>query len=267
MSTPGIALLPAPGDLVQALVGQQLERLVADLGEAHVRDPAGARAGERGDPLLEVVDVGDQRVDHDDELGPGLDRDVEVGGRHDAAVDQLAVLDLDRLVDHRQRAGGADRLGDRDVVPALGPEHDPLARVEVGGGQVELVGQQAEVVGAVRVGEDRPHVALDPLARVEPRGQRLGQPDDEVDRRHLAEVADQAARHLGQAAGTAAAAPLAQELARSSGAAASSTRASGNGVGTCWTITRIISSGVIAVGHRRGDERRRRSCRRTRRTR
>ena len=46
---------------------------------------------------------GHERVDHDDELRARLDRDVEVGGRDDAAVDQLAVVDLDRRVDHRQR--------------------------------------------------------------------------------------------------------------------------------------------------------------------
>src|SRR5436190_20510759 len=45
----GVALLPALGHLVQALVGEQLERLVADLREAHVRDPARAGAEQRGD--------------------------------------------------------------------------------------------------------------------------------------------------------------------------------------------------------------------------
>ena len=101
--------------------------------------------------LREVVDERHQRVDHDDELRARLDRDVEVGGRDDAAVDQLAVLDLGGLVDHRQRGRGAHGGGDRDVVPALGAEHDPLAGVEVGRREVELVLEQAEVVGAVGV--------------------------------------------------------------------------------------------------------------------
>src|SRR5439155_14980935 len=99
---PGVLLLPAPRHLVQALVGQQLERLVADLGEAHVRDAAHAGAGDRGDLLGEVVDVGDERVDHHHELRARLDGDVDVGGGDDPAVHQLAVVDLDRLVDHGQ---------------------------------------------------------------------------------------------------------------------------------------------------------------------
>ena len=71
-------------------------------------------------------------------FAPRLDRDVEVRGRDDPAVDQLAVLQPVRLVDHRQRRRGAHGRGDRHVVPAGAAEHDPLARVEVGGGQVQL---------------------------------------------------------------------------------------------------------------------------------
>ena len=66
----------------------------------------------------------------------GVDRDVNVGRRDQAAVDVDAVLDLNRLVDHRHRARpgqdighhrgrnrrrgtrGADRLARRDDVPA-----------------------------------------------------------------------------------------------------------------------------------------------------
>ena len=82
----------------------------------------------------------------------------------------------DRLVDHRQRRRGAHRGRDRDVVPRLGAEDDPLARVEVGGRQVELALEQPEVVGAVRVGEDRAHVVLDARPRVDARsaGPRRG---------------------------------------------------------------------------------------------
>jgi hypothetical protein len=97
---PGVALLPLAGHLVEALVGQELERLIADLREAHVRDPSLPRARQGGDLLLEVVDEGDQWVEDHDELRPGLDGDVDVGGRDDAAVDELPAPDLDRRVDH-----------------------------------------------------------------------------------------------------------------------------------------------------------------------
>src|SRR3954452_18865937 len=145
-----VALLPLARHLVQALVGEQLEGLVADLREAHVADPARARE-ERADALGEVVDEGHQRVDDDDELRARLDGDVEVRGRHDPAVDELAVADLDRLVDHRQRRRGAHGGRDGHVVPAGAAEDDTLAGVEVGRGEVELGLEQAEVVSAIRV--------------------------------------------------------------------------------------------------------------------
>ena len=46
-----IALLPALGQLVQPLVGEQLERLIADLREPHVRDPLRAHPAKRADSL------------------------------------------------------------------------------------------------------------------------------------------------------------------------------------------------------------------------
>ena len=133
-----------------------------------------------------------------DELRARLDRDVEVGRRDHAAVDQLAVLDHRGLVDHRQRGRGAHGGRDRHVVPALGAEHDPLAGVEVGGGQVELVLQQAEVVGAIGVGEHGADVLLDPRAGVEPGRQRVGERDRDVDGRERAEAAPERARDAEQ---------------------------------------------------------------------
>src|SRR5205814_6091418 len=123
-----------------------------------------------GDLRLEVVYAGDEGVDDHDELGSRLDGDVDVRGGDDPAVHQLAVLDLDRLVDHRQRGRGAHGGGDRDVVPVVGAEDDPLAGVEVGGREVELVLQQTEVVGTIRIGKDGADVALDSRAGVEARG-------------------------------------------------------------------------------------------------
>ena len=104
----GVALLPLPRHLVQALVGQQLERLVADLREAHVADPARrACRTSVGICSAKSLTYGHERVDDDHELRARLDGDVDVRRRDDAAVDQLAVLDLDGLVDHRQRGRGA----------------------------------------------------------------------------------------------------------------------------------------------------------------
>ena len=126
-------------------------------------------------------------------LAPLLHRDVDVGGRADAAVDHLAALEVDRLVDDRQGGRALDRLRDRHVVPALLAEDDSLAGIEVGGGQVELFGEQAEVVDPFLFAERRGDVVADPVARVEAGGQGLGQADDHVHRREPA--------HPGQAAG------------------------------------------------------------------
>ena len=113
---PRVALLPTLCELMQALVCDQLEGLVADLRKAHVRDAPATRPAQGADRGLEVVDEGHDRVDHHDELGPRLDRDVEVGGRDDPAVDQLAILDPHGRVDHRQRSGGTHGGRDRDIV-------------------------------------------------------------------------------------------------------------------------------------------------------
>ena len=64
-----IALLPDLDRAVEAVVGHHPEDLVADAGEAHVGDVLDAGPRDRGDRLAEVVHVGDERVDHDDELG------------------------------------------------------------------------------------------------------------------------------------------------------------------------------------------------------
>ncbi len=176
----GVAVLPLLGHLVEPLVGDELERLVADLGHAHVAHAPGARPPRGLDHLGEVVDVRHQRVDHDDELGARLDGDVQVGGGHDPAVDELAAVDLHRVVDHRQGAGGAHGGGDGHVVPALGAEDDALTGVQVGGGEVELALEHPEVVGAVGVREDRAHVLLHPAAGVEALGQGLRQAEHDV---------------------------------------------------------------------------------------
>ena len=65
----GVLLLPLLDRLVQAGVGDQAEGLVGDRRQAHVGDAPHAGAEDGRDRLLEVVDVGDQRVDDDDELG------------------------------------------------------------------------------------------------------------------------------------------------------------------------------------------------------
>jgi hypothetical protein len=85
-----------------------------------------------------------------------------------------------RGVDHRQRGRGADGGGDRDVVPALGAEHDPLAGVEVGRGQVELALQQPEVVGAAVAGAPRAGSPRRPR-RCRARRQRVAEREHEVD--------------------------------------------------------------------------------------
>jgi hypothetical protein len=86
---------------MKALVREHSECLVADRRESHVGHAARPGAGDRRDPLPEVVRVGHQRVDDDDELGAVLHRDVDVRGGADSAVDELAAVDLNRGVDHR----------------------------------------------------------------------------------------------------------------------------------------------------------------------
>ena len=156
-----VALLPLARHLVQALVGEQLERLVGDLREAHVRDPAHARAEQRRDLLREVVHVRHERVDDDDELRAGLDRDVEVRGGDDPAVDELAVAAPGparrpsaapprRARPRRSGCRPSPRRRARSARTCPGRSPRGRARAE-----------QPEVVGAARVGEHGAHVLLD----------------------------------------------------------------------------------------------------------
>ena len=135
-------------------------------------------------------------------LAPLLDRDVDVGGRADPAVDQLAALELDRLVDDRQRRRALDRLRDRHVRPALLAEDDALGGVEVGRRDVELAVDQAEVVGAAAFGQHPFDVVADARSRVEAGRQRLGQRDAEVHRREVADLG-QGAQQLERCAAAA----------------------------------------------------------------
>jgi len=95
-------------------------------------------------------------------------------------------------------ARGGDGRGDRDVVPAGAAEHDPLARVEVGGGEVQLRRQRAEIVGSARLGQHGPHVPLQSRSRVQAGWQELGEPQHEVDHRDLSQVPHKAPQQLRQ---------------------------------------------------------------------
>src|SRR5436190_18392172 len=150
--------------------------MVSDRRETHVGDAPRPSPHDRGDALAEVVYERDHRVDDDDELGAVLDSHVDVGGRADAAVDELPAVDAHRLVDHRQRTGGGDRGGDGYVHPLAVAHHDALRRVEIGRGDVELRVEQTEVVGAIRVGQRLLDVALDPPTAVDAGRQPAGEP-------------------------------------------------------------------------------------------
>ncbi len=112
---------------------------------------------------------------------------------HQAAVDELALSHLHRRVDHRQGPGGAHGRGDRNVAQALLAEDDPLARVEVGRGQVQLTRELAKVVAAPRLVEHPVQVALDPRAGVRAGGQAFGKTQHHVHQRDLPPLSDEIA--------------------------------------------------------------------------
>ena len=88
---------------------------------------------------------------------------------------------------------------DGHVGPALAAQDDPLGGVQVGGGQVQLVVEHPEVVGAVGVGQHRVQVVLDGGGVVQARGQRLGQLQRQVHERHPPALADHRAGHAHHA--------------------------------------------------------------------
>ncbi len=116
-------------------------------------------------------------------MAPLLHGDVDVGGGADPAVDQLVGPYSTGLKTIGSADGRGDGLRDRHVLPVWPTEHDPLAGVEVGRSQEELVGEHPKVVGPVGVGERLGDVGLETGAVVEPGGERLGETDAEVHQR------------------------------------------------------------------------------------
>ena len=74
--------------LVQALVGEQLEGLVADLREAHVATRRTRLPSIVGITFWKSFTYGTSGFDHDHELRARLHGDVDVGGGAHAAVDR-----------------------------------------------------------------------------------------------------------------------------------------------------------------------------------
>ena len=113
-------------------------------------------------PLRRVVQVGHDRVDADHEVGPALDREVDVRGLAHAAVDVVAPLDAHGAVEPRQGGGGLDRLRDGHVAAAAPAEGHGLAAVEVDRHHVELARQVGEAVALQARAEHALQVLLDP---------------------------------------------------------------------------------------------------------
>jgi hypothetical protein len=128
----------------------------------HVRHPALAEvAAERAVGRGRVVQDGDEGVDADDEVGPVVDRELDVRGLLDPAIHVVAAVDAHRPVEARQRGRGLDGLRHRNVREAVVAERDRLALVEVHGDDEERAGEVVEPVGAVAGAEDGLEVVAD----------------------------------------------------------------------------------------------------------
>ena len=109
-------------------------------------------------------------------FAPASHRDVEVRRRHQSAVDQLALADRDRRVDHRQRPRRAHGRGDRHVaILALAPNTTRSHVSRSVAVRYSSRAQLAEVVAAAGLAEHAAQVGLDARARVGAGGQALGE--------------------------------------------------------------------------------------------
>ena len=149
-------------------------RLVEHPRHAAVAQVAAQRAVRR------VVEVRDDRVDADDEIGPALDREVDVRRLLDTAVDVVPPPDAHGAVEPGHGNGGLDRLRDRHCAPASAAEGDGLAAVEVHRDHVELAQEVAEAVASQAGDEDAVEVLLDPAGLHQARGQELEEGPGEV---------------------------------------------------------------------------------------
>ena len=162
-------------------------------------------------------------------------------------VHQLAAVESHGGVDHRQRPGGAHGGGDRVVLEALRAEHDPLAGVEVGGGDVQLPASRA-ARGSRRCGRARrAPCAGSPRCRRRCTARRAA--PGRARARGPSPRPAPAGRRPGARARRGAAA-AARPRARSSprlGRSRSPRSMSRNGWGASLVATRIISSGVTPL--------------------
>ena len=143
-------------------------------------------------PFADAGGVGvperDDRVDADRQAAPLPERQRDVGGLPDAAVDVVDSVDPDRPVEAGEGARGGDRLRDRNGVVAGAAERHRLARVEGDGDDPQLLAELPEVVRPARVLEPLVQPVLEAVVEEDARREQRTERLHEVGQRRLVAV-------------------------------------------------------------------------------
>jgi hypothetical protein len=129
------------------------------------------------------VDVWDERIHADHELGAVPDRDIDVRRGAKGSVDICAVADVPRRVEKRDGGGRRGGLRDRRSRSLVRTEDDPLRGVQIRSRDEELVPRLREVVAAAGGAKERAMPVFGSVGGVEGRREPLGQRTQAVDDR------------------------------------------------------------------------------------
>jgi hypothetical protein len=123
----------------------------------------------------------DQGIDAEQQLGALLQCDRGVHRLEQDPIHTEMAFDLHRGIQAGDGGARLDGRRDRDMLPAPGPEHDWLARLQVCGDHEELVPQLPEVVGPAPEPEAPFQVPADRLIVEEAQRQRPAQPSERLE--------------------------------------------------------------------------------------
>jgi len=132
-----------------ARVDEGAERLRQHGEKSVIGETPGLRARARGEFGVERHD----RIDADEQLHAGFERDRRVQRFLHCAVDIVVIADARRRIEAGQGCARLDGLRDRHIVEARRPERHRPSAVEVGRHNEEFARKLAKVVGPSRLAE------------------------------------------------------------------------------------------------------------------
>ena len=139
---------------------------------------------------------GHHGVDANDQLGAGLDGEIQAGGAVQTAIHIILAEDLYGPVEDGDGTAGGNGAADRDDTLATLPKDGAIAAVQLRCDDVEFLFEEVEAVAASRHLKELAHVAFQRIAVVEAGGKQFGQFPKQIRNRKIERVGDRGNAHL-----------------------------------------------------------------------